>query len=136
MTVGNSCPITDGASAILLMSEEKVNQCKIEPLAWIRSYAFAGVDPRRMGLGPTLASPIALRKAKVKLTEIGLIEINEAFASQVLSVLKVFGNPKYAENIGIPYPDELSPINPEILNVNGGAIALGHPVEPLEIALC
>jgi len=128
VTVGNSCPITDGASALLLMSEEKVKQFKIEPLAWIRSYAFAGVDPRRMGLGPTVATPIALRRAQVKLSEIGLVEINEAFASQVLAVLKVFSNPKYAENIGIPYADELAPINPEIFNVNGGAIALGHPV--------
>lgn len=128
VTVGNSCPITDGASALLLMSEEKVKHFKIEPLAWIRSYAFAGVDPRRMGLGPTVAAPIALRKAQVKLPSIGLVEINEAFASQVLSVLKVFANKKYAENIGIPYADELSEIDPNILNVNGGAIALGHPV--------
>ncbi|MCC7460788.1 MAG: thiolase family protein [Proteobacteria bacterium] len=128
VTVGNSCPITDGASALLLMSEEKVKQFKIEPLAWIRSYAFAGVDPRRMGLGPTVAAPIALRKAQTKMSSIGLVEINEAFAAQVLSVVKVFGNPKYAESIGIPYADELAPIDPEILNVNGGAIALGHPV--------
>jgi acetyl-CoA acyltransferase len=128
VTVGNSCPITDGASALLLMSEEKVKQFKIEPLAWIRAYAFAGVDPRRMGLGPTVATPIALRKAQVKLSSIGLVEINEAFASQVLSVLKVFANPKYAESIGIPYSDELGEIHPEIVNVNGGAIALGHPV--------
>jgi acetyl-CoA acyltransferase len=128
VTVGNSCPITDGASALLLMSEEKVNQFKIEPLAWIRSYAFAGVDPRRMGLGPTVATPIAIRKAQVKMSSIGLVEINEAFSAQVLSVMKVFANAKYAENIGIPYADELSEIDPDILNVNGGAIALGHPV--------
>lgn len=128
VTVGNSCPITDGASAILLMSEEKVKQFKIEPLGWIRSYAFAGLDPRRMGLGPAVSAPMALRRAQVKMSSIGLVEINEAFASQVLSVLKVFENPKLAENIGIPYADELAPINPDILNVNGGAIALGHPV--------
>ncbi len=128
VTIGNSCPITDGASALLLMSEEKVAQFKIEPIAWIRSYAFTGLDPRRMGLGPAVAAPMALRRAQLKLPSIGLIEINEAFASQVLSVLKVFANPKLAENIGIPYSDELQPIDPSILNVNGGAIALGHPV--------
>lgn len=128
VTVGNSCPITDGASALLLMSEEKVAQFKIEPLAWIRSYAFAGLDPRRMGLGPVVASPIALRKAQIKLSQIGLVEINEAFAAQTLAVMKVFNNPKLAENIGIPYSDELHEIDFNILNVNGGAIALGHPV--------
>lgn len=128
VTVGNSCPITDGASALLLMSEEKVKQFKIEPLAWIRSYAFAGLDPRRMGLGPVVAAPIALRRAQVKLSQIGLVEINEAFASQTLAVMKVFNNPKLAENIGIPYSDELHEIDFNILNVNGGAIALGHPV--------
>lgn len=128
VTVGNSCPITDGASALLLMSEEKVTQFKIEPLAWIRSYAFAGLDPRRMGLGPVVASPMALRKAQVKLSQIGLVEINEAFSAQTLAVLKVFNNAKLAENIGIPYSDELHEINMEIVNVNGGALALGHPV--------
>ena len=128
VTVGNSCPITDGASALLLMSEQKVQSLKIEPLAWIHSYAFTGLDPRRMGLGPAVAAPIALRRAQIKLSSIGLVEINEAFAAQVLSVLKVFANPKTAENIGVPYSDELHEIDPEIVNVNGGAIALGHPV--------
>lgn len=128
VTVGNSCPITDGASALLLMSEEKVKSLKLEPLAWIRSYAFTGLDPRRMGLGPVVAAPLALRRAETKLNSIGLVEINEAFASQVLSVLKVFANPKIAENIGIQHTDELHEIDPNIVNVNGGAIALGHPV--------
>jgi acetyl-CoA acyltransferase len=128
VTVGNSCPITDGASVLLLMSEEKVSQLKVEPLAWIRSYAFDGLDPRRMGLGPAVTAPTALRRAQVSLSSVGLIEINEAFAAQVLAVLKIFKNPKLADHIGIPYSDELQEINPEILNVNGGALALGHPV--------
>ena len=88
VTVGNSCPITDGASAVLLMSEDKVKQFDLQPLGWIRSYAFVGLDPRRMGLGPAVASPMALRRAQVKLSSVGLVEVNEAFAAQVLLCLK------------------------------------------------
>ncbi len=127
VTVGNSCPITDGAAAVLLMSEARVRVIGIQPLAWIRSYSFAGLDPRRMGLGPAVAAPSALRKAGISMKEIGLVEINEAFAAQVLAVLRIFQNPKLGESEGANAP-ELSEIDPAKLNVNGGAIALGHPV--------
>ncbi len=128
VTVGNSCPITDGASAILLMSEEAVAQYGAKPLAWIHSYAFGGLDPKRMGLGPAVASPLALKKAGKKLADMELIEINEAFAAQVLSVMHVFAHPADAQHVGIPHTDLLSAVDPNIVNVNGGAIALGHPV--------
>lgn len=128
VTVGNSCPITDGASALLLMSEEKVREYGVSPLAWIRSYAFGGLDPKRMGLGPAVASPLALKSISKNLDSMDLIEINEAFAAQVLSVLKVFKNPALAKHIGIPHQELLSEVDPSIVNVNGGAVALGHPV--------
>ncbi|MCB0309386.1 MAG: thiolase family protein [Bdellovibrionales bacterium] len=126
VTVGNSCPITDGACAVLLMSEDKVKSLSLSPLAWIRHYAFAGVDPRRMGLGPVASSTKALRESQLSMKDIGLVEINEAFAAQVLSVCKIFKDNKLGADFGAG--PELSEINPDILNVNGGAIALGHPV--------
>jgi acetyl-CoA acyltransferase len=127
VTVGNSCPVTDGAAAVLLMSEARVRVLGLRPLAWIRSYAYGGLDPKRMGLGPAVASPIALRRAGITMKEIGLVEINEAFAAQVLANVRVFEKPSLGESVGANLP-ELSAIDPAILNVNGGAIALGHPV--------
>jgi acetyl-CoA acyltransferase len=127
VTVGNSCPITDGAAALMLMSESRVRTLNLKPIAWIRSYAYAGLDPKRMGLGPAVSSPKALRKAGLSMRDIGLVEINEAFAAQVLANLRVFEKPKLGEAVGANVP-EMSPIDPEKLNVNGGAIALGHPV--------
>lgn len=126
VTVGNSCPITDGACAMLLMSEEQVKKQNLEPLAWIKEYAFAGLDPRRMGLGPVAASTKVLRKSGLSSKQMQLIEINEAFAAQVLSVAKIFAQPTLGEAYGAG--PELSEIDPAILNVNGGAVALGHPV--------
>ncbi len=126
VTVGNSCPITDGAAAVILMSESEVLKRNIQPLAWIRSYAFYGVDPKRMGLGPVPASSLALQRAGVSLKDLGLIEINEAFAAQVLSVLECFKNKTAAQSLGAS--DNLSELDHSMLNVNGGAIALGHPV--------
>ncbi|HLG18613.1 MAG TPA: thiolase family protein [Bdellovibrionota bacterium] len=127
VTAGNSSPITDGAAALLLMSEARVQVTGIQPLAWIRSYGFAGLDPRRMGLGPAVAAPIALRRAGLSMREIELVEMNEAFAAQVLANLRVFERPKLGEAVGADQP-ELAPIDVGRLNVNGGAIALGHPV--------
>lgn len=126
VTVGNSCPVTDGAASLLIMSESKIQSHGLKPLAWIRSYAFAGVDPKRMGLGPVLSSSIALEKAGLTVKDLGLIEINEAFAAQVLSVLKCFASRELSEKLGAR--PTLSEIDPRLLNVNGGAIALGHPV--------
>jgi acetyl-CoA C-acetyltransferase len=110
VTAGNSCPLNDAAAALLIISKEKAKVLGHEPLGSIRSYAFVGVEPQRMGIGPALAIPAALKKAGLTLKEIQLIEVNEAFAAQYLSVEKQLG------------------LNREIVNVNGGAIALGHPV--------
>lgn len=110
VTPGNSCPISDGASCLLLMSEEKAKSLGYPAIASIKSYGFAGVEPDRMGIGPTCAIPIALKRAGMNLKDIQLIEINEAFAAQYLACEQIL---KWDRNI---------------VNVNGGAIALGHPV--------
>jgi len=113
VTPANACPLSDGAAALILMSEEKANELGMEPLAYIRSYAYAGVPPHIMGIGPTKSIPKALERAGLELTEIDLIELNEAFAAQVLAVAKEM------DKHGWDW---------EKVNVNGGAIALGHPV--------
>ncbi|MBI3271975.1 MAG: thiolase family protein [Planctomycetes bacterium] len=110
VTPGNSCPISDGAAAVLLMSEEKARALGYNPLGYLKSWAFAGLEPERMGMGPCYASPKALKKAGLALGDIQLIEVNEAFASQTLACERQMGWKR------------------EIVNVNGGAIALGHPV--------
>lgn len=110
VTSGNSCPISDGASAVFVMKGSRAQALGVEPLAKVRGYAFAGVEPERMGMGPTCAVPIALKRAGVSLKDIQLIEVNEAFAAQYLAV------------------ERSLKLNREITNVNGGAIALGHPV--------
>lgn len=110
VTAGNSCPISDGAAAVFVMKAERANSLGLTPLAKIRGWGFAGVEPERMGIGPVCAVPIALKRAGVSMKDIQLIEVNEAFAAQYLAVER-----------------ELK-LNREITNVNGGAIALGHPV--------
>src|ERR1041384_1811030 len=116
VSAGNASQITDGAVALLVMEEEKARRLDFKPLGFLRGYAFAGVDPRRMGLGPAYAIPKALEEARVRWGDIQLIEINEAFAVQVLAVELVL-----RKEFGME-------INRDLLNVNGGAIALGHPV--------
>jgi len=108
VTAGNSSPISDGAAFVIIMSEAMVKSLNIEPIARLVSSAAVGVDPRIMGIGPVAAVPKALKQAGLTLNDIDLIELNEAFASQSLAVIR-----------------ELN-LNTEILNVNGGAIALGH----------
>ena len=110
VTSGNSCFNADGAAMVLIMSAERAKVLGYKPLAKIRAYAFAGLEPERMGLGPTLSVPMALKKAGLSLKDIQLIELNEAFAATFIACGKVLG------------------FNHEITNVNGGAIALGHPV--------
>jgi acetyl-CoA acyltransferase len=127
ITAGNSCPITDGAAMVLLMSREKAEAEGYKPLARIRSYAFAGLEPERMGLGPVYSSPIALKRAGLTMKDIGLVELNEAFAAQVLSCQKAFDSDTFAkEKLGLS--GKIGEIRDDILNVNGGAIAFGHPV--------
>ena len=127
ITAGNSCPITDGAAMVLLMSREKAESLGYKPAAKIVSYGFAGLEPERMGLGPAYATPLALKRAKLSLKDIGLVELNEAFAAQVLACVKAMDSDKFAqEKLGLS--QKVGEINMDRLNVNGGAIALGHPV--------
>lgn len=127
ITAGNSCPITDGAAMVLMMSREKAEALGYKPLATIRSYGFAGLEPERMGLGPVYSTPVALKRAGLSMKDIGLVELNEAFAAQVLSCQKAFDSDKFAqEKLGLA--SKIGEIRDDILNVNGGAIALGHPV--------
>jgi acetyl-CoA acyltransferase len=127
VTVGNACPITDGAAMVLLMSREKAESLGYKPIARMRSYGFAGLEPERMGLGPVYSTPVALKRAGLEMKDMGLIELNEAFAAQVLACQKAFASDQFAKDkLGLSRA--VGEVNPEILNVNGGAIALGHPV--------
>ena len=110
VTAGNSSQMSDGAAFVLIMSEELVKELGVTPIARLVNFASAGVEPRIMGIGPVKAIPKALKQAGLTLNDIGLIELNEAFASQALAVTRELG------------------LNPDIVNVNGGAIALGHPL--------
>jgi len=110
VTAGNSSQMSDGAAFVMVMSEDMVKELNLEPIAKLVSYAAAGVEPRIMGIGPVKAIPKALAQANLKQNDLELIELNEAFASQSLAVIR-----------------ELD-LNPELVNVNGGAIALGHPL--------
>ncbi len=126
VTAGNSSQVTDGACAVMVMSESRAKELGYQPLGYIRSFAFAGVDPSRMGIGPAHAIPKALKKAGMKLADMQALEINEAFASQVLACLKALASPSFAKENG--YEGYTGAVDPAKLNVNGGAIALGHPV--------
>jgi acetyl-CoA acetyltransferase family protein len=110
VTAGNSSPLTDGAAMAVVVSKSLAKKLKIKPMVKIRAMAVAGVDPAIMGIGPIYAIPKALQRAGMKLKDIGLIELNEAFASQSLTVVRELG------------------IDETRLNVHGGAIALGHPL--------
>jgi acetyl-CoA acyltransferase len=127
ITAGNSCPITDGAAMVLLMSRDKAKEMGYKPLARIRSYGFAGLEPERMGLGPAYAVPLALKRAGLAMKDIGLMELNEAFSAQVLACLKAFDSDEFAQK-RLGMSNRIGGVSPEIVNVNGGAIALGHPV--------
>jgi acetyl-CoA acetyltransferase family protein len=117
VTAGNSSQITDGGAAVVLASEEFVAKRKLSVLGRIAGWGFAGLEPERMGLGPSRSTPVALKHAGVPFSKIGLLELNEAFAAQVLANLQAWEK-----------DPALGAVDPEILNVNGGAIALGHPV--------
>jgi len=127
VTVGNSCGITDGAAAVLLMPGEKARAEGRKPLGYLRAYRYAGCDPRRMGLGPVFATSKLLQSVEISLKDIDLIEMNEAFAAQVIANEKAFASRSFAqEQLG--RGEALGTLDRERLNVNGGAIALGHPV--------
>jgi acetyl-CoA acyltransferase len=110
VTAGNSSQTSDGAAFVLVMSEKMVKELNLEPIARLASYSVVGLEPRIMGMGPVGAIPKAIEQAGIKMSDVNLFELNEAFASQSVAVMK-----------------ELD-LNPEIVNVNGGAIALGHPL--------
>ena len=127
VTVGNSCQVTDGACSLLVMEEDKAKSMGYEPLGYIRAYDYVGVEPSKMGLGPAYAIPGVLKKSGLRLKDMDLIEINEAFAVQVLSCIKLLASKKFAEE-NFSASEPIGEIDMDKLNVNGGAIALGHPV--------
>jgi acetyl-CoA acyltransferase len=110
VTAGNSSPMSDGAAFVMVMSERMVKQLKLEPIARLVTCVSAGVEPIHMGIGPCAATPKALLRAGLTLNDMDLIELNEAFGAQALAVIRTAG------------------FNPDIVNVNGGALALGHPL--------
>jgi acetyl-CoA C-acetyltransferase/acetyl-CoA acyltransferase len=127
VTAGNSCPLTDGAAALVLMTAERAKAEGHRPLGYLRDYAVAGCEPQRMGLGPVFAVDKLLKRRGLTLNDFELYEINEAFAAQVLACRSAFASPRFAvEHLG--RDSALGDIPPDKLNVNGGAIALGHPV--------
>src|SRR6266498_3384684 len=126
VTAGNSSQITDGGAATLVMSASAAKAHGYRPLAKIRGFAFCSLEPERMGLGPAVATPLALKKAGIEWKDIGLVEINEAFAAQVLANAKVFPSAAWHAKYATGGP--IGEIDWDKTNVNGGAIALGHPV--------
>ena len=126
LTAGNSSPLTDGAAALLLMREDKARAEGREPLGYIRSYAFAGVDPfDQLLIGPAYSTPLALDRAGLSLSDMTLVDLHEAFAAQVLSVLKALDSESFCrEKLGRA---PLGAVPEEKLNVMGGSIAIGHP---------
>ena len=126
VTAGNSSPLTDGAAAVLLMSEEKARALGFAPIAFIRSYAFAALDPGEQLLqAPVLAAPVALKRAGLTLKDMDVVELHEAFAAQVLCNLKGFESQSWAERAGFSKP--VGTVDRSKLNVMGGSIAIGHP---------
>jgi acetyl-CoA acyltransferase len=126
VTAGNSSPLTDGAACVLLMGEDTAEALGYEPLAFIRSYSVTAVDPGWQLLqGPAIAVPRALKKAGIGWSDLGLLEIHEAFASQVLSNIQAWGSQAWADRLGLEGP--LGDVDWEKTNVAGGSIAIGHP---------
>jgi acetyl-CoA acyltransferase len=127
LTAGNSSPLTDGGSAVLLMSEERAKELGYTPLGYIRSYAFTAVSPGDQLLqGPAYAAPAALDAAGVKLSDVGLVEMHEAFAAQILSNMKAFASAKFARE-ELNRSEPVGVVDFERFNVTGGSIAIGHP---------
>jgi acetyl-CoA acyltransferase len=127
VTAGNASPLTDGGSAVLLMSEDAASAHGYDPLAFIRAHAVAAVDPGwQLLMGPAIAVPRALDRAGIALRDVGLIEMHEAFAAQVLSNIQAFESRQWAEeHLGRSQP--IGEVNLDVVNVMGGSIAIGHP---------
>jgi len=126
VTVGNACPITDGASCFLLASEDAVKKYNLVPMARFVDYYFAGLEPERMGLGPALAIDGLLKRTGKEYTSMDVVEINEAFAAQVMAVQQTLRDKNWASKFGLQ--KAWGEIPTENFNPNGGGIALGHPV--------
>lgn len=127
VTAGNASPLTDGAAAVLLMSEERARALGLRPLAAFRSWSYVGVDPAdQLLIGPALAMPQALERAGMQLSDIDVIDLHEAFAAQVLSVLAAMGSEKFARE-WLGRDTAVGEIAPERINRHGGSLALGHP---------
>ena len=127
LTAGNSSPLTDGGAAVVLMSEAKARSLGLAPRAALRSWAYVGVDPAdQLLMGPALAMPLALRRAGMELSDIDFVDLHEAFAAQVLSVLKMLGSEAFAQ-ARLGRATAVGEVDPAKLNVHGGSLALGHP---------
>jgi len=127
VTSGNSAPLSDGACALLLMSEQRAKALGFKPLGYVRSYAYAAVNPKaQLLMGPAYSTPSALDKAGLSLKDMDLVEIHEAFSSQVLSNIRAFASKKFAEE-KLSRTNALGEIDMDKVNVTGGSIAIGHP---------
>ncbi len=127
VTAGNSSQITDAGAAVVVMGEGEAKARGLEPLGYLHAYEYSGLDPKRMGLGPVFATYKLFGRTGLTMADIDLVEINEAFAAQVIACLRAFSSTMFARtNLG--GTNAVGAIDPKILNVNGGAIALGHPV--------
>ncbi len=127
LTAGNSSPLTDGGAAVLLMSEEKARALGLVPLAAFASWSYVGVDPAdQLLMGPALAMPTALERAGLSLADVDLVDMHEAFAAQVLSILKMLASKPFAER-RLGRGTAVGEVDPAKLNVHGGSLALGHP---------
>lgn len=127
VTAANSSQVTDAAAAVILMSESEAKKRGLTPLGYLTEYSYKGLDPKRMGLGPVFATHDLFAKTGLTMKDIDLVEINEAFASQVIACLRAFESKSFAKT-HFGEDKAIGAINPNILNVNGGSIALGHPV--------
>jgi acetyl-CoA C-acetyltransferase/acetyl-CoA acyltransferase len=127
VTVGNSCPVTDGAAAVVLASERTARELGVTPLGYLNSWAYAALDGSRMGLGPAYAAARLFERTGQTLEEFDLVELNEAFAAQVIANRRAFASKKFART-HLGRDTALGELDPQRLNVNGGAIAMGHPV--------
>ncbi len=127
VTAGNSSPLTDGAAAVLIVGERRARELRLEPLGYIRSWAFTAIDPFNDGLmGPSHATPVALRRAGLGLEDLTLIDMHEAFAAQVLANIRNWPSRRFArDTLGIDQP--IGEVDPDRFNVLGGSLAFGHP---------
>lgn len=127
VTAANACPLTDGAGAVLLMKESQAKEMGLNVLGYLKEYAYAGLEPNRMGLGPVYATSKVLDKAGMKMSDMGLVEMNEAFAAQIIANLRAFESDAFAKKY-LSKDKALGEIDLTKFNIYGGAIAIGHPV--------